>query len=105
MHRQEGREREAMFKLLSHDVFNWAVDNSLFSRFAGCHSAALMSVVRRGRKGWVEVTCKEHTHTRTHTENTGGLRGIGEHGGEGSTSLIALLIKKPVARRSTPIVS
>lgn len=102
-------QKEGVLKLLDKDMFNWAVDNSFFSCFTGRHSAALKSVVKRGRKGWVGVTCKEHTHTRTHTyidtQNARRPVGEGEHGGEGSTSLIAPLIKKLVARRSTPIVS
>lgn len=101
--------KQGVLKLLDKDMFNWAVDNSFFSCFTGRHSAALKSVEKRGRKGWVGVTCKEHKHTHTcidtHTQNTEGPWGVGEHGGEGSTSLIALLIKKLVARRSTPIVS
>lgn len=97
---------EGVLKLLDKDMFNWAVDNSVFSRFTGRHSAALKSVVKRGRKkGWVGVTCKEHTHTQDARTTHGGPMGVGKHGGEGSTSLIAPLIKKLVARRSTPIVS
>lgn len=103
------KQREGVLKLLDKDMFNWAVDNSFFSCFTGRQSAALKSVVKRGRKGWVGVTCKEHKHTTTHTyidtQNTENPMGEGEHGGEGSTSLIAPLIKKLVARRSTPIVS
>lgn len=103
------KQREGVLKLLDEDMFNWAVDNSFFPCFTGRHSAALKSAVKRGRKGWVEVTCKEHKHTHPHihrhTQNTGGPMGAREHGGKGSTSLIALLIKKLVARRSTPIVS
>lgn len=111
MRTHAGEQREGVLKLLDKDVFNWAVDNSIFSCFMGRHSAALKSVVKRGRKGWVGVTCKEHKHTHTHTQkyehthNTCGPMGVGKHGGEGSTSLIAPLIKKLVARRSTPIVS
>lgn len=66
---------EGVLKLLDKDMFNWAVDNSVFSRFTGRHSAALKSVVKRGRKkGWVGVTCKEHTHAhthKTHAQHTG----------------------------------
>lgn len=112
-------QSEGALKLLDKDMFNWAVDNSVFSRFTGRHSAALKSVAEGRRKGWVGVTCEEHkrarphvyrqhththTHPHTHTTRRGPL-GVGKHGGEGSTSLIAPLIKKPVARRSTPIVS
>ncbi len=65
---------EGVLKLLDKDMFNWAVDNSFFSFFTGRHSAALKSVVKRGRKGWVGATCKEYTHTHidkhTHTHNT-----------------------------------
>lgn len=103
------KKGEGVLKLSDKDMFNWAVDNSFFSCFTGRHSAALKSVVKGGRKGWVGVTCKEHEHTHRHTHrhthNTCGPLGAREHEGEGSTSLIAPLIKKLVARRSTPIVS
>lgn len=33
-------QREGVLKLLDKDVFNWAVDNSVFSRFTGRHSDA-----------------------------------------------------------------
>lgn len=48
------KQREGVLKLLDKDMFNGAVDNSVFSRFTGRHSAALKSVVKRGRKrmGW-----------------------------------------------------
>lgn len=62
-------QREGVLKLLDKDMFNWAVDNSVFSCFTGRHSAALKSVVKRGRKGWVGITCKEHMHT--HTQHMG----------------------------------
>lgn len=95
---------------------NWVVDSSVFSCFMGRYSAALKSVLKGGRKqGGLGVTCKEHTLSDTHThtpthmhariDNTCAPVGVWKHGGEGSTSLIAPLIKKPVARRSTPIVS
>lgn len=61
------KQREGVLKLLDKDMFNWAVDNSVFSCFTGHHSAALKSVVKRGRKGWVGVTCKEHKRTHSHT--------------------------------------
>lgn len=48
------KQREGVLKLLDKDMFNGAVDNSVFSCFTGRHSAALKSVVKRGRKrmGW-----------------------------------------------------
>ena len=62
------KQREDVLKLLDKDMFNWAVDNSFFSCFTGRHSAALKSVVKRGKKkDGLGVTCKEHKHTHTHT--------------------------------------
>lgn len=76
------KQREGVLNLLDKDMFNWAVDNSFFSCFTGRHSAALKSVVKRGRKGWVEVTCKEHKHIHTHTQAHTKHRG--SHGSQGT---------------------
>lgn len=61
------KQTNGALKLSDKDMCNWAVDNSFFSWFTGRHSAALKSVVRRGIKGWVGVTCKEHRRALTHT--------------------------------------
>lgn len=90
--RERGREekksqlvnqREGVLKLLDKDMFNWAVDNSFFSRFTGRHSAALKSVVKRGIKGWVGVTCKEHKRTQIHIDKHT-LHTEGSHGSGGT---------------------
>lgn len=77
-------QREGVLKLLDKDMFNWAVDNSFFSCFTGRHSAALKSVVKRGRKGWVGATCEEHKHTHMYRQTHTHTQHMGSHGSGGT---------------------